>query len=219
MKLVFENARELEEGIWLANVPPSEIKEISDRKIQSGKTTLIVVRDAAFNADNKTLGVPIGGIEPLFLGQSSRTILLDQAIEKVALVREAVNASDETPQTAPNGANNFSNFIAACQNEGIPQPLLAAMTKLLSVLNSKFSFELNEGKARKWTAEPNFVAFTIQNRNRQFLVSVKGNHRAMNYTTIKPRAGRGETYSEFHFSGLTQFDDTLNAIENSHAMG
>lgn len=68
-----------------------------------------------------------------------------------------------------------AEFIASCRSHEMPDDLVEGMERLLKRVRTEFAGALREGLNRKWVNYPeNFVAITIQHRDRSFAVNVKG---------------------------------------------
>ena len=178
-----KNVSEISRGVWLCQIDTKEIHEIAaktaGRTTETGMKSVIELRNPVFSKANNTIEVSISDFSPLAVGRTKEVVLIDQSCPE----------GEEIEGNGMKAPSSLDNFIQACRREGLPKDLIEAMRSLLEQVSKRYSFSLSEGKARKWTAKPNFVAISIQNRNKQFLVSVKGRHEKMSYTSIFPSRG------------------------------
>lgn len=216
MKITFEVSRNLGNGIWEGKADKSELTRLMPAPKSKGRMSIVGLVNPTFDSIAKTVSVGLDSIEVISAGSSNDTLLVDQTTTPVNGGEEQPTIIEEPVMIASSPLT--SEFVRASVREGLPIPLIQLMDRILHRVGAQAPFTLSEGKARKWTADPNFVAITIQNRNRQYLISVKGDHRRMNYQTIHPVAGRGISYSEFHLNSENQFQEAMDAIRKSAAI-
>ena len=140
-------------------------------------------------------------------------LFLEQGDAAAPSAEKANASTDELPERS-DVSESVSKFLVNCRRHNLPQELIEAVRRLLAFAHSIEPFYLTEGEQRKWTATPNFIALTIQNRNRQLLISVKGDPSMMDYASIQPKVSR-RPYCEFHFNSASQLDDTLDIVRQS----
>lgn len=216
MKMAFEHVDQLATGVWLSKVDADDLKGFATRSATSGNRSIVAVSGAQYDDESKLLTISPSGIEVLAIGSSGTAVIVEQSANDVPAMEKEDQVSEQEWERKPLlMKGTFAPFLEACLDEGLPREIVALASDILNEMRNLLPFTLTEGKARKWTADPNFVAITIQNRNKQLLVSVKGDHRRMAYSTISPVMGRGIAYSEFHLSSRNQFHDAIDAIRKS----
>jgi hypothetical protein len=209
MKLILKGVSKISSGVWLGDIDAEEIRELSalgGRKSPEVSTKSVIgLNNPAFDEQRKSIEVSISDFFPLAVGKTNEAVLIDQSS------REEVEVANDhkNPQTS------FNSFIEACRREKLPEKLIENMHNLLNQTAQQYVFTLSEGQSRKWTATPNFLAISIQNTKKRFLISVKGNHETMSYKSIVPKRGMADSYSEFHFSSVDQLPEVQDAIKNS----
>ncbi|WP_170516815.1 hypothetical protein [Ruegeria atlantica] len=209
MKLILKGVSKLSNGVWLGDIDVVEIRELSAlggrKSPQVCAKSVVGLNNPVFDEQSKTIEVSISDFFPLAVGKTNEAILIDQSSHD----------EEEVAIEAKNPESNFNNFIEASRRENLPENLIENMHKLLNQIAKKYVFTLSEGKSRKWTAAPNFLAISIQNTKKRFLISVKGNHKNMTYKSIVPKRGMADSYSEIHFSSADQLPEVQDAIKNS----
>ncbi len=209
MKLVLKDVNEISRGIWLSNVNARELRELtvaSGKKVpETSVISVINLKNPAFDKSNNSIEISISDFSPLAVGMTAEAVLIDQSTHKTG----------DKAEDAENAPNSLTSFTEACKRENLPGDLIDKMHNLLIHLAKIYIFTLSEGKARKWTTAPNFLAISIQNTKKRFLISVKGNHKNMSYKSIVPKRGMADSYSEFHFSSADQLPEVQHAIERS----
>jgi hypothetical protein len=223
MKLSFSPAELVADGIWIVKVDPSDLRPFSARAARSSGRSILVVSQPIFDEVVCSLQVPLRGVEVVLLGQGADAVVVDrdgtEPSETIVAPAELQSNSDQKGVlSAPTSSNQSTQeFLRESAREELPGPLIALMGRLLDEVENKlaFPFSLHQGKARKWTAEPNFLAISIQNRNKKYLISVRGDYRTLPRKTISPVRGRGISYSEFHFESDDQFEEALRVILSS----
>ena len=210
----FSDVDSLGEGMWVTELTESDIRLWSAGKNVKKPIicSIIIVDGANYDSENASLSVDFAGTEALCIGLSNRVLL----IQKHASSESFLNSIENVKLDEPSRLSGIEDFLKECRSHGLPEPLVSASGKLLRELHAELPYKLKEGEQRKWTADPNFVALTIQNRNKKVLVSVKGNPSSMNYVSIKPKVSR-PPYCEFHFQSGDQLAEVLDVARKSRA--
>lgn len=204
----FSEVELLEPDLWVTSVSSQEVTMLGEPKAGGGASdyNIILVGSPNFDISKSTLTVDFGNTDVLYWGSTEKTLLVKKHADQLQSNVEV--ASEKS------GVHSFERFLSDCEKFELPHALVEAAKSLLHRLDVEEPFELAEGEQRKWTAKPNFLAITIQNRNRKFLVSVKGNPRNMDFETIRPKVSR-PPYCEFHFESPEQLSDVLDAARAS----
>ncbi|OOY26943.1 hypothetical protein BMI90_14590 [Thioclava sp. L04-15] len=216
MKVTFK-AKEIEKNLWVAQMALDDRVFFPVNPSQQGENGIYVVTGANFSSSSQDLTFDLSECRCLQSGSGKVMVFSGEepiprhGADKVVLSPKAVtqNMSDIDSLDL-----SINRFLEECKGYGLPKQLVGAVEKLLLSLSSRQSFTLEEGKQRKWTSAPNFIAMTIQNRKKQLLVSVKGDPQNMSFCSIAPKVSR-PPYCEFHFSDAAQFEEVLEACIRS----
>lgn len=120
-------------------------------------------------------------------------------------------AAAHEPLPDPDAPEIDQAFIAACRMH-LPASMVSVIAQVLSEVRKHYDDKLVEGSGRKWTASPhNFLAITIQNRNEQFLVSVKADPARHSFKHIHLKRSRSP-YCEFYLNSSSQIEETVRII-------
>jgi len=208
MKLRFERAMELTSGLWQFALSEDEKRFFGPQPETFATHSVLVAKSPAFDAVDQTLSIDPTEVRWIVNGSTDKALMLGAETEIVG----ETEIQDDTKSPYPD--ESIGRFIASCKAHNLPEELVSATEELLVEAFSRRRFKLEEGLNRKWTASPNFVALTIQNRNRKLLVSVKGDPKRMEYESISPKASR-PPYCEFHFERRAQLKDVKAATWDS----
>jgi hypothetical protein len=168
-------AQNIAPGIWSARIPPSDLRRLGQARSQSGARSIVGAVGQSPALLDGALSVAPADIVILNLGTTEETLVLH-------LGQSLVSEGPRIMQTQITHSNNGSvfergdeQFIASCKSNGLPDALVTGITELLERVRAEYDGELHEGLHRKWVNYPdNFVAITIQNRDRSFAMNVKG---------------------------------------------
>ena len=136
--------------------------------------------------------------------------MLDE--NKLITKSEIVDGADKKPLDNSLSLKKGDNaFLDACTLH-LDVKLVELITRILSEIRARYPGYLREGLARKWVNHPgNYMAITIQNRDRSFAIHVKGSPKQFNARSIDIKADRG-SYCRFKLRHDSQFDDALKVI-------
>lgn len=208
MKLRFDNAVQLTSGVWQIPFLEDEKRFFGPPPVAGAAHGVLVAKSPSFSAAERTLSIDPTEVRWIVNGSSEKALILGEE----TMIASSVETEKERKSPFPE--ESIGRFLASCRFHQLPEELVQAAGELLVEAFDRNRFKLEEGSNRKWTATPNFVALTIQNRNRKLLVSVKGNPKDMKYETIFPKVSR-PPYCEFHFEDPAQLRDVKAATWES----
>lgn len=214
LKLVVSDVTALKEGLWEARLAKKELGYFSNVSVTEAHHSIVVISSAHFDQNTRTLAVQPSDCRLIATGATESvifvsTLQVDQ--EKTGQVMKIVDDANSRKTDLP---ESVEQFIAKCRGFGLSSALVRATQDLLSAAILEHQFKLVEGKQRKWTSAPNFIALTIQTRNLKLLISVKGDPDRMSYKTIEPKVSR-RPYCEFHFESPDQLDEVIDIVRKS----
>lgn len=209
MKIRIENAENIENGVWIASASRDELNFLPGPKLKRTGASVLYCRNISVDAKSGSISLPLMETEVLVLGASSTVLILEDDKPIISTSISDPTGSGELPSDVVNFLNECKKYLS--------DDLLEPTVSLFRRLRENLEFSMHEGKARKWTAHPNYLAVTIQSRNRVLLVSVHGHFENLNkrYKSIKAVRGRGDGYSEFKFWSKDQLDDVFDIIMES----
>ncbi len=204
MSLTFSQVKPIGPGAWIAPLAPHDARRFGQNTPSKGGRSVIAVEAPRFEIETNTLTASLDGIFTLNVGASEEAVLIDLSTQNVATVE-----LPEPGKVSTSPADK--DFIAACEVH-LPESVTGIVKRVLSEIRKHRDDRLIEGEGRKWTTDPlNFMAITIQNRNKQFLVSVKADPSQHSFRQIQLKRSRAP-YCEFHLNSPSQIDETVQII-------
>ncbi|MBI1215004.1 MAG: hypothetical protein GC185_04190 [Alphaproteobacteria bacterium] len=204
-------------GTWIVSLTQSEVRHFAKGHILTkGNRSVIGVNNPQYDSTKQTLSIPVDSIFPFNIGMQHQSVIVDLGSEPQSLRTE--NEKHEAPDLGI-ASSLDQPFIEACISEKMPNDMIRLVQQVLCTVRKEHKDKLIEGKGRKWTTSPNnFLAITIQNRNKQFLVSVKADQTRHPYQKISLKKSRAP-YCEFHLNAQSQTEDAVSAILRSARQG
>lgn len=205
MHYVIEDAEQLLPGLWVADVPPRHLASLPRETDVPSEHSVVLApifhrgHELRFDADAATL---------LVMGRSSRTLFLRSGNFLSEYSERERSEQAAVPVTWRRDTD--SGFLEACERlvDGDFRDLGQA---LLEGFRSSYPGRLLEGKSRKWTNQPsNFVAITIQNRDRSFAISIRDVPEAKD-SRLGPKPDR-PGYLRFKVSGHDDLAEAFRLI-------
>jgi hypothetical protein len=204
MQLKLEGVEEIGPGVWITRLNPSDVRRFGHNTPSLGSRSVVAVVSPNYDACTSTLTVRLNGLSPISVGQREDTVILD-------LEHSDSPNSDLSKATQTTAPEIDQDFIAACRLH-LSEQTVSIIAEVLSEVRKNHGDQLVEGVGRKWTAAPrNFLAITIQNKKKQFLVSVKADPSRHAFKHIRLKRSRAP-YCEFHLNSQTQVPETVQAI-------
>lgn len=204
MLLTFSKVKSIGCGAWIAPLSPSDARRFGQNAPSKGGRSVVGIEAPRFDSEVGMLSVAFDSILILNIGEAEEAVFVDLApseksAQKEAYVyEEAVSPVDE-------------DFLSACHNY-LPEDMVKIIKQVLQKVRKYYDDKLIEGEGRKWTTYPrNFMAITIQNRNLQFLVSVKANPSQHSFKKINLKRSRSP-YCEFYLNSPSQIQEAIQAI-------
>ncbi|MFT6657228.1 MAG: hypothetical protein ACJAZW_000376 [Maritalea sp.] len=194
-------------GTWIAPLSPFEARRFGQNPLVKGGRSIIAVSSPEYDVETRTLTVNYDGVLTLNIGEIEEAVLVDLNPQDVLKAQR-----QDTDVLHPSAAD--IDFIAACKSH-LDEGMTRIIQQVLSGVRKHHDDTLIEGEGRKWIASPhNFMAITIQNRNKQFLVSVKARPEQKSFRHIHLKQSR-PPYWEFHLNSPSQIEETIQAILDS----
>lgn len=167
MLYVFDRFERLAPGLWRVTMPRIHLPHLQIDEIPFSRYSIV---SGKIEERNGELRLNSGEAKVVLCGTSDDTLIVDADHANVrdsSITRYSEISSDRT-RTPSDEA-----FLTACASLVGPE-LRKLGELLLAGFRSDFAGSLVEGKSRKWTNTPlNFLAITIQNRNRSFAISIR----------------------------------------------
>lgn len=209
MSLCFSGTKQIGPGAWLAPLTPNDVRRFGQNVATKGGRSVIGVESPRFDGDNMTLTVALNSIFALNIGQENEAVIVD--LKGGQIETEKPQPVDPALVTSVD-----KDFFASCSvHLAEDEDKVGIISRVLSEVRKHYDDKLVEGKGRKWTASPhNFLAITIQNRNKQFLVSVNADPVRFSFKQIVLKRSR-PPYCEFHLNSQSQIDEAIEVILSS----
>lgn len=204
MMYLIQDAELVRPNLWAATMPSIYLDHLSDGIIPMAPYSVIVAElrvqgsDLAFNPEGARL---------LCRGTSDDAIFLNSAHSEYSEIGSESEISD-----LPRGDGDEA-FLSACKQLVSEEfALLAGI--LIRNIRKIHPGRLVEGQSRKWLNHPdNFVAITIQNRDRSLAVSIRDVPEAHNSELLPKRDRPG--YLRFKISKPADLGEALKLISAS----
>jgi hypothetical protein len=199
--LVIGDVHEVDRGIWTAQLAPSEVLRLNDAKpMRTLRRSIVAVSGVEFDGSSNRLFVDPSKASVLNVGTTDQAVIIDVGPE---------DHSGTVRLSEPNLGDE--EFLRSCQRL-LGEELCGMAKQLLAELRQKHQGHLHEGQARKWVNGPrNFVAITIQPRDRSLAVHVKGNPDEFVAPSLDIRPDR-PSYSRFKLERHDQLSDAIQVV-------
>jgi hypothetical protein len=212
MKLTFSKVIPIGLGAWIAPLSPNDARRFSQNSSSKGGRSVIGVEAPRYESKTGTLTTAFDMIVTLNVGESEEAVFIDLKPQDV-MPQKAIVPKKQDAKELPI-ASCDQKFIASCRKH-LPDHMTEIIIEVLKQIRKHHDFELTEGNSRNWTSSPsNFVSITIQTRNKQFKVSVKGDPSDYSLKHIQPKIN-WSPYCAFHLNSQSQIDETVKMILNS----
>ncbi|MBL8562764.1 MAG: hypothetical protein JNN06_10835 [Gemmobacter sp.] len=204
MSLKLEGVVQIGPGTWTAQLEPSDVRRFGQNASSNGFRSILAVSSPVFDKETGTMAVSLDAVSAMNIGRGNDALLVD--LDSGENIKPEANVSSQADAPERDQA-----FIAACKVH-LPAHMVSIIARVLSEVRRHHDDRLVEGAGRKWTAAPhNFLAITIQNRNQQFLVSVKADPARHSFKHIQLKRSRSP-YCEFHVNSPSQIEETVQII-------
>ena len=213
LRLTVGDAKALEEGVWFAELTPAEVCRFGNAKNSFGAISVVGVAQPDFDPQRLELTLNPNDALVLNIGASNRTLIVDiGGRDTLQMPSKAGTRAYQSGLRQPSDKRKGDRaFLAECRKH-LDASLVAIVEELLSRIRERYPGELHEGKARKWVNYPdNFVALTIQNRDKSFAVHVKGYPDQFSALSLDIKSDR-PGYCRFKLKSKDQLDDTIRVV-------
>ena len=205
---LIEDAEILRQDVWAGKIPQMYLAHLAD-----GLTPM-----AAYSV--VTGAIKLSGSDLMF-SPATAQLLCKGFSEDALFINTASNSEDAEPKTdstrgQPHG-NGDQGFLDAAM-ELVGSEFAELGKALVNGFRQTNPGKLVERQGRKWLNAPeNFVAITIQNRDRSFAVSIRQVREAED-SSLRPRADR-PGYLRFKVAHLTDVPEAARLILASARRG
>ncbi len=214
-------------GVWKVDATPKDLQFLGKPLARVSGRSVLGLQSYELSEEGEFIVFPIDAVNVLALGDSADCVAV--AINRKATPAERKGEGKEvspvvyTPANASVEQQKFRSgdtaFIAACEAERLPSRIVELGRVFLSRVRNFSNDRLHEGKHRKWVTYPrNFLALTIQNRNKQFCVHVKKTSVLSSLNgTLDIRDDR-PGYVRFWLRDETQLEAAVKAARGSYGV-
>ena len=205
MLYVINNATTILPGIWSAIVPTHHFDHLPQSSAARARYTVVT---APLSARGDELRLDPAAATILARGTEASILFLDSGpVSPEYPERETPRESDVAVTWR---RETDAGFLDACRAL-VGEDFRDLGHRLLEGFRPIHPGRLLEGKSRKWTNQPsNFVAITIQNRDRSFAVSIRDVPEARN-SSLAPRPDR-PGYLRFKVSDISEVPEAVRLI-------
>ncbi|MGY6531737.1 hypothetical protein [Glycocaulis sp.] len=203
MKLTFDAKPSSIPGVWLAPVHIEDTSRLQTGSLPKSSRTIIGLVHSNWDDKTKSLTASFSDVIVFAKGASDEAVLIDMG--RFPSIPDKV---------APLGSPDDMFLASARLHVGAEGAKL--IEKVLKQVRQRIvgEFRLIEGDHRKWTANPNFLAITLQNRKKRFRVSVNELTENLNPQSLELIMGR-PPYREFFLEREEQIGDAVEVIVTS----
>jgi hypothetical protein len=200
MMYLVENAEQLRPGIWAGKIAPRYLEHLSDGLTPVAPYSIVA---AKLNIDGNRLAFSPDDAQLLSQGDAEDTLF-------VSVSRESEYSHVRISTTPAARGNTDAAFIEACA-QLVGTEFAGLAKELVDAIREKHAGRLTEKQGRKWLNEPNnFVAITIQNRDRSLAISIRAVSEAGN-SPLKPKPDR-PGYLRFKVTRRADVPEALRLI-------
>lgn len=164
-------------GAWRVDAAPADLAMLGKAASRRSGRSIIGLKACELNGGESSLTFQLDDVSLLNLGDTKDCIaVLLEVPGKEKLFRQTVPAEAVSRRMVQEVRYRRGDhaFIEACHSENLPEAIIKLVQDFLTAVREFSSDELQEGLHRKWVTYPkNFLAITIQNRNKQFCIHVK----------------------------------------------
>jgi hypothetical protein len=212
MKMMFENVTENGSGVWLAPVPSHQISFVGVPKVTMGLRSILLVENPEFNDVKATVCVDMGSVTILNQGTSSEALIIDARTNQIN--RNIAVFSKEKEIFDLDYGPGDQEFLADARLHLVGD-IKSAAEKLLHSVRSHFPGDLKEGLRHKFVNTPdNFWTVTIQTRNQELFITVRGKPSKFLPSQLNPKDDR-PGYTSFKVRRLSDVQEAFNIIQAS----
>lgn len=194
--------------IWLARVPPHDIRGLGDIGQSLGARSVLLVASVNFDASTRRLEFERTDVKILNLGTSEDTVIVRSATEPT----KEITANPHVPTSHIPFAPGDEAFLRKVHHE-MPKNMAAAAERLLAGVRKHHPGNLKEGDRRRFTETPdNFWMILIQPRAKNFYISVRGAPKSHVSNQIALTPGRNPNYSAFYLRDEAHVAEALDIV-------
>lgn len=210
LKVVLENAQEVGEGLWVAQVPPWDLKALGNPLSSSGTVSIVLLLGSSPPEPTEHLEFEPSAARLLNTGSGARTLLVfggqtgaDGDEEEVA-----------THRFGPGVQHDDAQFLK--ETEQLPRELGDLGKTLFTTLRREFpGYFQRTSKGRYVNRPDNFWTIKVQPRDRSFRITVRGTPsnfgRVPGLVVKNDRSG----YSNFKLSSGRELTGALDVIRKA----
>ena len=204
IKVIIDDVHQLEDGIWIADLPAHEIQTFGHCPSKEGNVSIVLLKSGKFIPKNNQLIVGLDDLVPLNIGSSFKTILIDPVDEKAK--------SDAEQKQIEKGYYGSGDLEFLQKLELYVGELEEIGKKLLKGVRSRFPGDLNKGKRLNFTNRPdNFWYLIIQPRKKNLSITVRGEPERFATRKLKLISDRS-SYTRFFLDNENDVDEAVEII-------
>lgn len=215
----------LDEKVWACNLEPSDIAMFGSLPKVQGDVSVVSIKNVSADKSSKLLTINLKDASLLHHGTGGHCVFVhvgttaqNERHQTGVPSARSIRTIEPTLQQSPiNQRSGDSAFLEACKSEGLPDQMVRLASDFLKAIRVFSSDELVEGQSRKWVSKPkNFVAITIQNRNKQFCIHVKKSPILKSLTSTLDIRDDRPGYVRFWLQGEHQLEAAIAAARGSY---
>lgn len=215
----------MDDNVWASKLEPSDIAMFGRLPKAPGEVSVVSIKNVSVDSSAKSLKINLKDASLLHHGTGGSCVFVhvgttaqnEQHQTRVSATGLNPTTEQKFQQAPINQRSGDSAFLQACKGEGLPIEMVKLISDFLNAVRVFSNDELVEGQSRKWVSKPrNFVAITIQNRNKQFCIHVKKSPVLKSLeSTLDIRDDR-PGYVRFWLQGENQLEAAIAAARGSY---
>ena len=214
--------RELGEGVWQTADGGRALAMLERTNAALGHRSIVALTKSPRLADDGHIEFYLDDAVLLNRGSGDEALVISVAGTGRGILRgsneperDSVARAEAIIQSEDAARIGDAEFLKACGKLQMPSSALTLAQTFLTSVREFSDDALVEGNARKWVTKPrNFLAITIQNRKKNFAVSVKTTPTLSNLRSLDVRSDR-HPYVRFWLESENQIIDALRATRAS----
>lgn len=208
---------------WLCEIEAKDRAIIpGGEKPADGAISIIAVSSLVVEQASKSLSFLLSEARVLICGSTKNCLIINNNFLSGDYATAEAQVDPVFAQaTLPRGETTQQKhgdvaFIDACKAEGLPGETVTLASDFLARVRDFSDDTLVEGLHRKWVTKPNnFLAITIQNRNKQYCVHVKKTGVLAGLADLLDVRDDRPGYARFWLTSHDQLDAAVKAARAS----
>ncbi|MBL8770026.1 MAG: hypothetical protein JNK30_01475 [Phenylobacterium sp.] len=209
MRVVFDQAAELDRGLWSVRLRPTDAKRLEGAPLIHGSRSVVLAQSAEFT--NGSLTAEMEALRSLVVGTSDRALVILSSLHDYEQGAAAAGAPDK-----PFDAIKFPGDADFLHEVGkLPVEAASAGRQLLELVRRKDPGSMKRGSRRNFSNSPdNFWYAVVQPSRGNLSITVRGRPEFFQPSTLELKVDR-PGYTRFYLSKQTEVAEAFRIVSAS----